>query len=71
MAKKLTLKDALEIRRLYRLSDMTHQEIAERFDVTKDAVGKIIRGERWADRIREAENASEALSTTRLDTNRP
>lgn len=48
MAKRrLTEKEVLEIERLYRQTDMTQMEIAQRFDVAKGMVWFICRHEIW------------------------
>lgn len=44
---KLTEKQVIEIRRLYRLRRLTQRELAKRFSVDRNTIGFILRGETW------------------------
>lgn len=44
---KLTDKQAVEIRRIYRVHGLTQQTIANRYDVSQTVISKIIRGETY------------------------
>lgn len=45
---KLTADDVLEIRRLYLIGTCSQQELADRFKVSRENVGVIVRGKNWA-----------------------
>lgn len=44
---KLTDKQAVEIRRIYKVHGLSQQTIANRYDVSQSAISKIIRGETY------------------------
>lgn len=45
---KLTATAVSEIRRLYANGGVTQQWLAEQFNVTREAIGRVVRNERWA-----------------------
>lgn len=45
---KLNSEKVKEIHRLYATGEYTYKELAQRFDVTKYHIGKVIRGKAWA-----------------------
>jgi hypothetical protein len=46
---KLNTKEVLEIRKLFATGKFLQQDLATRFQVSRPAVGKIVRGESWRD----------------------
>lgn len=45
---KLTKKDVIKIKQMLNSTDLTYSEISQQFPVNRQAIGKINRGDRWA-----------------------
>lgn len=45
---KITESDVLELRRLYKTGDYTHQQLAERFKISRRGASSITNGTNWA-----------------------
>jgi transcriptional regulator with XRE-family HTH domain len=55
---KLTAEEVLEIRKLYQDSFHTQEQLAEKFNVTREAISRIILGKSWRHLVRDNERVS-------------
>lgn len=65
---KLTANQVSEVRSLYASGRFTQQQIGDRFGVSREAIGVIVRGERWAHL---ASDPASASAVSKINRGRP